>query len=306
MIPSSVRRSIVARVFSPTSLATGMPRSVTTISSPRWARAIQSLRCARSSVTPTSIPQVYSSMVHHLYTSVRDRDAVLCSSRCRTRCRSGAALWTIGRHGAFTGRLGWAVRPASAAMMRKPSRRSQSRAASRPMSTTGSTKTAPVLAFTTSGCVGRTWPPVNSTPDAPAPSAQRTTMPRLPGSWRPSATTTRVTSPTGMSVSRAAAPIAARGQGIDRWRAVSRQLLPFRPTPAANTTRTGDGAAAERPRTHRGAAPGCAPRCSASACAVIRLIPPNAPTKTAAGFDRPVKPTTLRPRQHAVLARLAD
>ena len=51
IVPSWVSRTSVAVASMPRSRATGTPRSVTTISAPSRARMIQSLRCARSSVT---------------------------------------------------------------------------------------------------------------------------------------------------------------------------------------------------------------------------------------------------------------
>src|SRR5580693_417543 len=57
--PSAASRCKVAVADMPSSRATGTPRSVTTTSSPSRTRSSQSLRCARSSVTGTSIPKVY-------------------------------------------------------------------------------------------------------------------------------------------------------------------------------------------------------------------------------------------------------
>jgi hypothetical protein len=57
--PSAASRCKVAVADMPSSRATGTPRSVTTTSSPSRTRSSQSLRCARSSVTGTSIPEVY-------------------------------------------------------------------------------------------------------------------------------------------------------------------------------------------------------------------------------------------------------
>jgi hypothetical protein len=65
--PSAASRCKVAVADMPSSRATGTPRSVTTTSSPRRTRSSHSLRCARSSVTGTSIPEVYITDVFLLY-----------------------------------------------------------------------------------------------------------------------------------------------------------------------------------------------------------------------------------------------
>src|SRR5260221_3716869 len=69
--PSAVSRSSVAVVARPVSRATGTPRSVITTSSPLRARSSQELRCARRSVTVTSMPEVYTTGTVYLYAPLR-------------------------------------------------------------------------------------------------------------------------------------------------------------------------------------------------------------------------------------------
>src|SRR5688572_9372449 len=80
------------------------------------------------------------------------------------------------------------VAAGSAATMRIRRSRIQATASSTVASTTGTVKSVPMLAFTASGWVTRTRRSVNTTADAPAPSAQRTIAPRLPASSMRSST----------------------------------------------------------------------------------------------------------------------
>ena len=67
MTPCAVKRSMTGVESRATILATGVPRSVMTMSCPSRAASIHRPRCALSSVTATSMFQVYISANYDLY-----------------------------------------------------------------------------------------------------------------------------------------------------------------------------------------------------------------------------------------------
>src|SRR5450755_1214051 len=109
--PSAARRSSVAVVVRPSSRATGTPRSVITTSSPPRARSSHSLRCARRSVTATSMPQSYTLATTDLYGNLRtipSAGRVSCPSIAAPPNRARQCSSTRFRSWRY---LSWAFRP---------------------------------------------------------------------------------------------------------------------------------------------------------------------------------------------------
>jgi hypothetical protein len=166
-------------------------------------------------------------------------------------------------------------------MTRKPCSRSHRSAAGRAMATTGVLSAAPMLAFCTSGWVSANPCSTTSTAEAPAPSAQRISVPRLPGRSQPSATTTRVRGPTPMSPSarRRIWPTAAMPSGPSRStnRARTRSLTWYRSAAWAAS------AGASAPRTSSGQTKAARSRTPAASARWIIQVPSSA---TASGRPR--------------------
>src|ERR1700722_16395209 len=70
MTPSAISRSRSGVVSTPTRRATGMPRSVTRISSPAWARSTHWRRCALRSLTATFMAPIVHLEMEHLYVKI--------------------------------------------------------------------------------------------------------------------------------------------------------------------------------------------------------------------------------------------
>ena len=142
--------------------------------------------------------------------------------RCRRRGRSGRSSRRrcAPRRGARRCR----------AVAARPRRRRRASAG-----TTGTWNSAPADARTTFGLNGSTEPGVSTTASAPAASAERMIVPRLPGSARRSATTTKSAAPSGSVGDR------RLGDDGEQRLAASRWTRPARPRRRQLEHRAGTG-----------------------------------------------------------------
>ncbi len=109
--PSAVSRSSVLVASRPVSLATGTPRSVITTSCPLRARSSQELRCARRSVTVTSMPEAYTTDTRDLYTNLHAAPPPVSATTCRKEPNQDPTTAATRPHPATTGEAGRHARP---------------------------------------------------------------------------------------------------------------------------------------------------------------------------------------------------